>query len=528
MASGPGLRWFERHLEGFLSRQSWATEVRSGTGRILVEEAIGVPFGDKLAHVLVVLVEPSEGMPVHYVVPMALAEGPFADPLLARFPDAVLARILTTGDAKAGLVHDAMADREFCAALLARTDAGTPMSPTRISSQRYSAWELIRGEGALEPHLPEYRPGATTVNFGDRLTLRLIRRLEPGPQPEEEIRLATSNAATSVPGPQLGAVLRLSPASPPGDGSTIATVSSYVPNFGNAWQYTVDEVARFFDAALGLGEVASVARFGADGIFGTSQGAAPVELVGCMGSFPGAVETMARSLAELHLSLASLVHEESFRPEPYTTMYQRSVYQGIRSAAARAFLHLQEAPVPGALVRREELLARKREVFTRLRLLIARRINGARIRIHGDMHLGHLLYTGRDFVVGDFAGDPEKPLSQRAIKRSPLRDVAGMISSFHRVVARTLLGELGAAVRIEDLQPLRTWARAWLCHVVSTFVQAYVASAAPGGFLPDHDQIWLLVFAHMLEKQTTSLSRHIGRNASEVEISMHAMDLLSK
>ena len=62
--------------------------------------------------------------------------------------------------------------------------------------------------------------------------------------------------------------------------------------------------------------------------------------------------------------------------------------------------------------------------------LKARKIEATIIRCHGDYHLAQVLYTGRDFVIFDLEGEPSRPLSTRRLKRSPLRDVAGMIRSF--------------------------------------------------------------------------------------------------
>src|SRR5437879_13130515 len=78
----------------------------------------------------------------------------------------------------------------------------------------------------------------------------------------------------------------------------------------------------------------------------------------------------------------------------------------------------------------KEVLAAEKEILAREKGLLDRRANAAKIRIHGDYHLGQLLYTGRDFVILDFAGEPARPLSDRKMQRSELRDAAGPIRSF--------------------------------------------------------------------------------------------------
>src|SRR6058998_4332008 len=95
------------------------------------------------------------------------------------------------------------------------------------------------------------------------------------------------------------------------------------------------------------------------------------------------------------------------------------------------------------------------EVLNRFRTVLSRKITAKRTRTHGDFHLGQVLYTGKDYLIIDFEGEPARPLTERRIKKSPVRDVAGMLQSFHYAAYTSLFGHLGSAnVRPEDLAGL--------------------------------------------------------------------------
>jgi maltose alpha-D-glucosyltransferase/alpha-amylase len=140
--------------------------------------------------------------------------------------------------------------------------------------------------------------------------------------------------------------------------------------------------------------------------------------------------------------------------------------------------------------------------------MIERKIGAVRTRCHGDYHLGQVLYTGKDFVIIDFEGEPARPLSERRVKRSPLRDVAGMLRSFHYASHAALAGQMpGAVIRSEDISALEPWAQLWQTWASAAFLRSYLSTAASGGFLPhSREEVRVLLDFLLIDKAVYELN----------------------
>ena len=133
------------------------------------------------------------------------------------------------------------------------------------------------------------------------------------------------------------------------------------------------------------------------------------------------------------------------------------------------------------------LLASEGELLDRFAALTGRPLSVMRIRCHGDLHLGQVLFTGRDFMIIDFEGEPARSLGDRRVKRSPLRDVAGMLRSFHYATVTALLDQSARGLVEPDSEAaheLEAWGRAWYDGVSAAFLGAYLEAAAGGSWLP--------------------------------------------
>jgi len=155
------------------------------------------------------------------------------------------------------------------------------------------------------------------------------------------------------------------------------------------------------------------------------------------------------------------------------------------------------------------ILGSEQKILNRLQEVVARKFSTAKIRIHGDYHLGQVLFTGKDFVIIDFEGEPARSLSERRIKRSPLRDIAGMIRSFHYAAFFALLKE--AAVRPKDIPVLEPWADLWYRYVSGIFVKSYLDTTQNAPFIPrEREELEIMLKAFLLEKAVYELGYELN------------------
>ena len=155
-------------------------------------------------------------------------------------------------------------------------------------------------------------------------------------------------------------------------------------------------------------------------------------------------------------------------------------------------------------------------IVGRFRELLDHKISAMRIRCHGDYHLGQVLFTGKDFVIIDFEGEPARSLTERRQKRSPLRDVAGMIRSFNYAAVAKLRDR---AVRPEDAEQLKPWARFWHLWVSVEFLKGFFQATPEAVFIPkSRAETDLLLNVYLLEKAVYELGYELNNRPDWVSV----------
>jgi maltose alpha-D-glucosyltransferase/alpha-amylase len=198
---------------------------------------------------------------------------------------------------------------------------------------------------------------------------------------------------------------------------------------------------------------------------------------------------------------------------------QRSTFQSISQVATRAMelLRAMQNRLPAdARDDAKVVIDLEPQISHALRTFLQRKLTTTRIRVHGDYHLGQVLYTGSDFVIIDFEGEPSRTLYERRLKRLALRDVAGMLRSFHYAAQ--------AALRNDQLTPdavarLRPWARFWVDSVSVAFLRSYLATAGAAAFVPQSSaELELQLTTMLLEKALYELRYELNSRPEWVDI----------
>jgi trehalose synthase-fused probable maltokinase len=370
--------------------------------------------------------------------------------------------------------------------------------------------------------LPGLVPGArdqsnTSLRFGKRCVMKLYRRVEPGPNPDEEVArfLAERTGFRHVPA-WLGSLTWHRG----GVTSTLATVTAWVESRGDAWNLTLGHVraylARCHDHAVALSNLAPPdhpTRLLAD--------RPPSGLVqDLLGEYGDWARLLGERTAHLHRALASCPEDPAFAPESLTPAHSLHTVASIRRQASAVFHLLRQrlADLPAPVLQdAREVLHLEARVESVLEAATHTGHGHAFVtRHHGDLHLGQVLWTGEDFVVLDFEGEPARPVAERRRKALPLRDVAGMVRSFH-YAARAVALEDG--VGGEQL----AWLEHWFEAAAGLYLRAYLSATQgePWAPHPGAGKAWLE--ALVLEKACYELAYELGNRPDWVGIPLHGV-----
>ena len=520
-----------RLLPRMLRARPWFNKNRT-IRQVRVTEVISLP--DTSAHILLVGIEYSDGEPDTIPLPFSLATGELAAAILTDKLHMVLAKLEGMPNPQS-ILYGAIFDRQFVDSLLKamlrrRRIKGEQGDLVGTHTPAFrEAWGRVRSN--LDPQPQTLDLHKILVTLGEDFVLQLYRGVEAGPNPDREMgEFLTIHTNFSHIARNLGALeYRVLDANEGEDVTTLGTLTSYVRNAADGWVYTLDHLGLFFERALAVREDdPRLKELTAGTPLALASQPVPAIITELLGGYAEIAALLGQRTAELHVALSSHPEIPDFAPEPFTEFYRHGLYHGLLAQLNRSLDALrQHVDQLSGSAREEalEILERRDTLRDHFGSLRDTRISGMRTRHHGDYHLGNVFYTGNDFIIGNFDGDFTRPMSERRIKRSPIKDVASMIRSFHYVSHAVLFNHVPGIVTTPDADwRLERWAKAWYQWVSALFLRSYLETAAAGDCLPKtQEEIKAVLDAYTLEKGLIEVEYELEHRPDWVRIPLHGI-----
>ncbi|MGA9883153.1 MAG: putative maltokinase [Candidatus Acidiferrales bacterium] len=519
---------FAAQLPEYLPKQRWFGSKARSIQSVYLSDCLPVPLPRSLALIALAVVEFVEGPAERYVLPLVAPppNGPCS-------VDSTVVRIPVSDHASEQPLNDALRDHEFLTAILAAIVSSKSIAGERgvlrATPEPSLNQQTVAFSATLRPRLLKGEQSNSSVVYGDQFIFKFFRRLEEGVHPDLEIgRFLTSVAHFPNVPPHCGS---LNYVSHERTSMTLGVLQGFVPNQGDAWRHTVEHLVERFASPDHPTEEQQPGSFRrsaskAKSDLFTSDASehrrARLELIGLLG----------KRTAELHLALGSSSADPEFVPESVTPEFREELDGAFHDLAVRNFetLRLKLAGLPEPVTElAKQVLKLEDHALLILHSILERDISSIRIRIHGDYHLGQVLFTGSDYFIIDFEGEPARPLSARRTKRSPLQDVAGMLRSFHyaassaslaanKRVAQSQRNVVPSRKQIEEL------ARQWQALAIREFLRSYRTTAGDAKFLPsspaDFDALLKL---HLLEKAIYELGYELNNRPAWLAIPLEGI-----
>ena len=287
-------------------------------------------------------------------------------------------------------VYDALADAAHGRELLHRMRAGDDVSLEEGTLRfRWAENAAAGAAGTVDVRPVGVEQSNSSIVFGEELILKAFRRVEPGVNPELELLRFLSQREFPHIAPLAGwyeVEGRLVDA-------TLGILQEYLVDARDGWELTLDGIVQDPHGLL--------------------------ERLRALGEVTG----------EMHAALGSDSGDPAFSPDEPSVESLALLTADIDEQIERLFVELPDTePL-------QPVIGRGQDVREKLQMLSHIGAGGRVIRTHGDFHLGQTMLSDRGWVILDFEGEPARPLPERRLKRSPLRDVAGMLRSFSYAAA---------------------------------------------------------------------------------------------
>lgn len=511
----------ERSLPGYISSRRWFRAKSRTIRQVEVKDIVEGPGNGFF--ILIAGVHYQDAGSDEYLLPVAIRWH-------AKDHEEAIGPVSEGSGGREGVAYNALADEPVRNALLRAVASEETLTGRAgmLRATRTSAFAqlLPLAEAPPESFVSRAEQSNTSIVYRDRFILKLFRKLEAGVNPDIEIgRFLTERGFRNTPAVYGSLEYRKS-----GDAAPHAAgiLQQFVANRGDAWKYTLDSLSEYFPRAF-ASEGGPLPEVPAQHPLELAERETPAAARALLGDYYTAAQLLGTRTAEMHAALADPNGGPDFAPEPFTAADAKSLYEETRTQTSGAFdlLRLMLPAMNEAVAAdARAVLQFEPQIFERLADLQNASSTGAlRIRHHGDYHLGQVLYTGRDFMIVDFEGEPARPLTERRAKALAMRDVAGMLRSFQYAAYAALFGQVpGISPESVAGNRVERWSAFWNLWTGATFLRAYIEQARPFAYLsPQPAARRLALDAFLLQKAVYEVSYELNNRPDWVRIPLRGI-----
>jgi maltose alpha-D-glucosyltransferase/alpha-amylase len=516
-------------LPKYVKKARWFGAKTKNIRRVKIEEEAFTALTPASSVVLIIRVTYTDSSHDLFVLPLSYATEKEAEQLTEDYPQSLVVRLRAEGEE--GIVYDAVYDESFHRTLLTsiwRRKKIKGRNSDFIGRPGRKLRRILADTGVeLESRPMKAEQSNSSIVYDDKIVLKLYRHMQGGMNPDYEItRYLTEKAKFDNIPAYTGSIEYIDKN---GDNYIMAMAQKFVENSGDAWGYASDVVSKYFDRSLAKGKPAyelmeeypAFTRVSEDNIPNIMR-----ELIG--GLFLEMMSILGRRTGEMHLALMGDPDDKDFKPESFSTLYQRALYQSMQSLVRRTLKLLDKniKQVPDEVRGQAEMIRKSEdEILKRMKRILRKKMSAKRTRIHGDYHLGQVLNTGKDFVILDFEGEPARAISERRLKHSPLKDVAGMIRSIHYVAYSYFMTR--PKLHAEQMNLLESWIEPWYLYVSGAFFAAYMETVGESKIIPrENDELETLLQTFLLEKGIYELGYELNHRPDWITIPIRGIEYL--
>ncbi len=467
----------------------------------------------------------------YYLIPAAVSSLEKAKTILRDCPNGIILQIKISESIYA--LYEGVYDEEF------RDEIYKSFYSKKLLKGEHGELRLEREKNKFKSSFNDEIPSSNftvqddfsiDILYENSLAIKLYRKTEEGVNPAVEVLKELAQTSYELNVPKLLSTIYYD--EPFTFSITLGIIKEYQQTQSTAWNYFSDSLNRYLDNVIAKNDGSITIHTKSEQLFfnlsavqDSNLDPETVDLI-----YFEAMDTLGKRVGEMHKALASVKGNTKFLPEDYSMLSQRSLYQSMRTSIKSTFRllekvidHLDENLKKEA----SELFGMENKILSFVKEIISARISVQKIRIHGNLNLRQILFTGKDFIIKNFEGPSTTSLSERKLKRSALRDVSGLISSLYLLAHVSVLKY--KSITSANIKDLEVFIEEWWLTMSDIFLKSYYEIVSDAAFLPkDIKEYEFLIKLYLLEKMMHELSDGLISPNEEVLIHVKGIKLLCK